>query len=332
MAARLADRLRISGGAPSALVAAAVGAAAAQRVVHAVGGLSLGPRGFSGATWPTVLIATAEPVSVRHHPWVLGGPVPAKAGGLRLELLEALCDRYLGLLPAPETRALPQIPAGLAICRTSLGVGLSPAAARLDAAVRAAELMLGGRPAVGISGPHADGVLLRRAVFDTVGRQAVAGREDERGWLADPRARRWWTALTVRFGVPARCAVMRLADGVQVARVDADGHELGWAVEADVGTAAMAALFLATARHQARRAGAPADDRPGTVCGATPWFEPQPATELRQATEMRLQQAMRRLVPAGRHPGPARLTGSRELAAGLVGCGFVIRGEGADHG
>lgn len=348
VAGRLANRLGITTAAPPALSAAAVGAAAAHRLMCGIVGLSLDRRGAGDAagTWPTVLITTSDPVSVSHHPWVLDGPgragQRAEAEGLDhwLHILDALCDEHLGVLAAPDTHSLPQVPAGLAICGASLGVGVSPAAARLDAAMRAAERLLDprGRQAVGTNSTHADGVLLRRAVFDTIGRRAVAENDDDRSWMSEPHARRWWTSLTRRFGVPAHCAVARLADGVHVARVETDGLELGWAVEAEAASAARSALFLATARHQARCAGVPADDAPLTVCGAAVWSAGRFGTErasvnpaTAEVTEERLQRSMRRLVSSARYPEPVSGLCSGDLPAGLAGCGLVIRGWGGSR-
>lgn len=349
-AVRIADRLGLAatGRVPDPL-AALVAGAAAHRVACRVAGLpdpaseatSLAAARIDadaiGAEWPAVLVARAEPLTAAYRPWLLGG---AGAAGTEdtlddaLRRLDALCDEELGVLPAPELDDLPQLPAALATCRTPaglvVGTGATTGAAGLDAALRAAATGLGHRFAVGADRRHADGILLRRAALAA----SPAGAHAEDPWRSDPMARRWWTALTVRFGVPARGAVDRVTDGVFVARIQSGGRQLGWAVEATPGDAAAFAALAATAAVQARDAGLPTDAAPPTLCGGGPrptppyggagsWMTGPWTWPGTRPAEERLQQTLRRIVPPARHPRPTRPP-SGPLAEALAAAGFAV--------
>jgi hypothetical protein len=374
-ATRIADRLGIAATSRvSEMMAALVGGAAAHRFACWAAGLPDPAReaarlaaertdadhtSRAGAVWPAVLVARTAPPATAYHPWLLGvvgpdnadtGPddgAGADAGENTLDdavrRLDALCDDELGVLPPAQPGELPQLPVALATCRTSsrlaVGIGTTTGAARLDAALRAAAWSLDpvgtGRLAVGADGRHADGILLRRVAFELLGRCAVAAAPDT-GWPADPIARRWWTSLTLRFGVAARGRVVRLADGVFAALVQVANRELGWAVEATPGDAAAFAAFHASAATQMRRVGLDSDGGPPTACGGAPaqtppyggagtwmtgpwlWPDTRPAEE-------RLQRALRRIVPATRHPRPVPAPHSGDLWDGLRAAGFAVR-------
>jgi hypothetical protein len=343
LAGRLAERQR-TGARPSDPLAALLGCAAAHRFISRVAGLST----VDGATWPLVYVARTDPLSAGYRPWLLSGPsaTPRPAEDLDdvLRRLDAVCDEELGLLPAPRYDDLPQLPSAVATCRRSVGTGATTGAARLDAAVRAAERLLdpagGGRVAVGADALHADGVLLRRAVHA----RARALSPVDSLWTDAPLVARWWRALTVRFGVAARGSVVRLGDGVHLARVEAAGRELGWAVEATPEDAAAFAAMRATAAEQARRSGLADDGAPMTMCGAVPAARPPydwdttwmvgpwrwPAT---RSAEVGLQRALRLLAPPARWPVPAasgRTTRS-DLLDGLGTAGFAVC-RTVDHG
>jgi hypothetical protein len=370
-AARIADRIGLaaagepdeerwtgerSGGGPGGArsVVALVGGAAAYRLVCSVAGLpdpaieaaGLAEHGSGRrpADWPAVLVARAEPLNASYRPWLLGGApgVPRRYATLdeAMDALDALCDDELGVLSVPEFGDLPQLPAALAACSTAdgtaIGTGATTSAARLDAALRsAARRLTPGDPAriaVGIHREHADGVLLRRSAALLALRQA-GPVPDNATWLREPVARRWWKALTLRFGVQAAATVEELADGVFLARLRT-AERLSWAVEATPGDAAAFAALSATAAVQARLAGRPSDDGPPTMCGAAPpaavpyeapwltdrWIWPQT-----HRAEARLQEALRRIVPAGQHPEALPNAGaeSRDLADALATAGFV---------
>ncbi len=335
-------------------VAALVGGAAAHRLVCRVAGLpdpaieaaglAEHTSGKRPADWPAVLVARAEPLNASYRPWLLGGApgVPRRYATLdeALDALDALCDNELGVLSLPELGDLPQLPAALAACSTAddtaIGTGATTSAARLDAALRSAARRLApgdpARIAVGIHREHADGVLLRRSVALLAVRRA-GPVPDDATWMREPVARRWWKALTLRFGVEAAATVEELADGVFLARLRT-AERLSWAVEATPGDAVAFAALSATAAVQARLAGLPKDDGSPTMCGAAPpaavpyeapwltdrWIWPQAHRD-----EARLQEALRRIVPSSQHPEalPSAEVESRDLADALATVGFV---------
>jgi len=156
-------------------------------------------------------------------------------------------------------------------------IGTTADAARLDAAVRE----LG--EAIDLTQSH--GNTLRSAVR----RRRLAGTAlSEEDWAGDPTARRWWKALTLRFGVPAECEVTRLGANVVHAEIRAGERVLSWAIEAEPADAVAFAALAATGVEQARQAGvavtgepfhlngaAPVPDRPRTEWATRDWHWPR---------------------------------------------------------
>jgi hypothetical protein len=232
-------------------LAALVGSAAAHRLVCALGGLpdpstevvdmwsDVPP---TGPPHQAVLVARVDPLHAEYHPW-LSEVRPREPSG---SLLEVLGDRELGPVATPLPGELPQLPVKLAASGDVVGFGTTEHAARLDALLRAARGLAPDGVVVGADRVHALGLALRTAVR-RLGGTAVAEQE----WSADPTARRWWKAVTLRFALPAAVEVTRLGPHVVRAVVRVAGEELSWAVEADpadaVAFAALAAAGLAQA-------------------------------------------------------------------------------------
>ncbi|RKR91993.1 hypothetical protein BDK92_6424 [Micromonospora pisi] len=317
--AELAGRLRaVPAADPPVPLAALVGGAAVHRLLASVGGLldpaeeikiadGPPPEEPAGPVHPAVLVARMDPLRASYHPW-LGdagaaptgvrdrarrepadaGPaaalpaaaLPAAAVDLAVALrrLDVLCDPELGLLPPPEPADLPQVPAALAIADKVLGIGATADAARLDAGLRAAERLAGDGWVVGVDARHAAGVALRRAVH--AARNSLPGADvPESSWADSPAARRWWKALTLRFGIDARVRVRRLAPTAMHAEIIAGGTVLAWAVEATAADAVGLAALAATGVAQARAAGVAVTTGGITLNGAAPgWLPPEPDT------------------------------------------------------
>lgn len=265
----VAQRLEARHGSAPEVLAALVGSAAAHRLICAVGGLpdpasefivhsaeELPPR----APQLGVLVARLDPLRATYHPWLSESRPVTPADPL--QALDMLLDPELGPVPAPETGSLPQVPANITVCGDVLGVGPTVDAARLDAAVRAV-----GVPA-GIDPTHALGAALRAAV-----RQRVSGlaKTDvpEADWAGDATARRWWKALTLRFGIPAKVDVARLAEQVVYAEIRSGERLLAWAVEAEPADAVAFAALAATGIEQARQTGVIVEEA-GHLSGAAP--------------------------------------------------------------
>ena len=320
---RIADRLGLTAGPPDPLLAAAAGGAAASRLVAEVARLPVVGLG----RWPSVLVLRPSPLTATQHPWLLDGSRPDAGADVTDEddaegtsaVIDALCDEELGVLEPPLTATLPQVPLCLAVCHGALGSGGSVGAARLDAVLRAAGRSLAphGRSAAGLDAARADGVLLRRAVLERLGRHTIRTVGRDRSWGDFPAARRWWVTLTGRLGVPATCTVTRLAGGGHVAVVRAGVGPAGaadavGAVEADPGPAAAAALARMVARRQAADNGR-VDAQVPDIAGAA---DPD--------TDEELQAALRRLLPVSGRPGPAPARAGA-LRAALDAAGLSIR-------
>ncbi|SHM06859.1 hypothetical protein [Actinacidiphila paucisporea] len=331
----IGDRIGLPAGPPSAAVLAAlVGGAAAHRLVCALAGLpdpgedtlAASPAASPVLGRPTALIARLDPLGAGYHPWwdtaehdpAGGGPADADA---LPGLVEALSDPETGVLPAVAVDDLPQLPAGLARCDAGgtvvCGVGVDTAMARLCCAVGAAERLIladGGIPAVvGADARHAEGVRLRRLVHAGVPRPDAAAAQE---WALSPGARRWFKAVTLRFGAPADLAVHGLAPGVFHAELRSGTALLGWAVESTAADAAAFCALAAAGALQWRAAGgdpsapvhAPcgalpvrAADAPGTAAPrADAWIRPAGASEREDA----LQEGLRELL--GARAGSAR--------------------------
>ncbi|MFF5209776.1 hypothetical protein [Streptosporangium sp. NPDC000396] len=270
------------------VLAALVGGAAAHRLVCALAGLpdpsqdelAFSPTsGTALAGLPTVLVARLDPLRAEYRPW-LGGETPTGGtppsldttptrvgdrNGLddAMDRIDALCDPETGVLPPLDLDDLPQVPAGLARCRGGdlavCGVGVDAAAARLAAALGAAEHAIGrdGGVAVvvGADRLHAEGSLLRRAVHRW--HRDLAGKDvAESQWALDAQARSWWKAVTLRFGIPAEMRVRRLDAGVFHAELRAGEDRLGWAVEHTAADAAAICALNAAGALQWQAAGA----------------------------------------------------------------------------
>ncbi|WP_370135148.1 hypothetical protein [Streptacidiphilus sp. EB103A] len=351
----IADRIGLPAEIPSpAVLAALVGGAAAHRLVCAIAGLpdpgedtfAAAPAAPSTIGYPTALIARLDPLRAEYHPWLDSAEPTLPVGrpadqDTVLTRVEALSDPETGVLPVLELDDLPQLPAGLAQCRIGsavvCGIGTDTATARLSAAVGAAEHLIGldsGAPAVvGADTRHAEGVLLRRLVHGH--HPHPGGTEAEAAdWALSPDARRWFKAVTLRFGVEADLRVHRTAPGVYHAELLGDTELLGWAVE---NTPADAAAFCALAAAGTLQWRAAGGDPAATVhapCGAAPapatkaprsvpwqtgsWIWPAAAAEREDA----LQRALRRLLVTRAQSATPVATNSG-LPRALAVAGFV---------
>ncbi|WP_033440584.1 hypothetical protein [Saccharothrix sp. NRRL B-16314] len=270
-AVAVAERLAGAPGTPPEVLAALVGSAAAHRLVCAVAGLpdpstevvdmwsDVPP---TGPPHQALLVARLDPLHAEYHPW-LSAVRPQEPNGT---VPEVLGDRELGPVPTPLPGDLPQLPVKLAASGDAIGFGTTEHAARLDALLRAARVLAPDGVVLGADRVHALGLALRTAVRHLDG-TAVA--EDE--WAADPTARRWWKAVTLRFALPAVVEVTRLGPRVVRAVVRADGEELSWAVEAEPADAVAFAAMAAAGRAQAGVTEAV------VLCGAAPFAEPDGA-------------------------------------------------------
>ncbi|MEV1121881.1 hypothetical protein AB0I91_43080 [Actinosynnema sp. NPDC049800] len=338
-AAAVAARLAGGPGTPPEVLAALVGSAAAHRLVCALGGLpdpstevvdmwsDVPP---TGPPHQAVLVARVDPLHAEYHPW-LSAVRPREPSGA---LVEVLGDRELGPVPTPLPGELPQLPVKLAASGDAIGFGTTEHAARLDALLRAARGLAPEGVVLGADRVHALGLALRTAVRPLVG--TPVGEEE---WAADPTARRWWKAVTLRFALPAEVEVTRLGPRVVRAVVRVGGEELSWAVEADPADAVAFAAMAAAGRAQARAAATTTDAAPVGVaepvvlCGAVPVVEPDGAAApwtnrdwhwpygLRDGEEA-FQEDLRALA-ADVKPVPL---GPVLEAAGLVG--FAVTGAG----
>ncbi|MGW5927749.1 hypothetical protein ACWF2L_16070 [Streptomyces anulatus] len=291
----IAARIGLSARVPApAVLSALVGGAAAHRLVCAVAGLpDPGADDFAAAPaaahdYPTALIARLDPLRAEYHPWLASAVTVPPSGGptgldVVLTAVKALSDPETGVLPIVDADELPQSPAGLAQCVVGdavvCGIGTDSRTARLSAALGAAEHLLalgGGAPAVvGADTRHAEGVLLRRLVHRRYGRLPA----DTEDWARSAVARRWFKAVTLRFGVKADLRVHRLAAGVYHAELHDSGEQLGWAVEATSADAAAFCALTAAGTLQWRAAGGDPTTVVHAPCGASPQPAPQPATD-----------------------------------------------------
>ncbi|MGW2520670.1 hypothetical protein ACWC09_27350 [Streptomyces sp. NPDC001617] len=349
----ITDRIGLSAGLPSpAVLAALVGGAAAHRLVCAIAGLldpgedtfAASPAAPSTLGYPTALIARLDPLRAEYHPWLVSGEAKPFVGGPAdrdtvLTQVEALSDPETGVLPVLAVDDLPQLPAGLAQCRIGdavvCGIGTDTATARLNCAMGAAEhltVLDRGAPAVvGAGTRHAEGVRLRRLVHTHHPRPEGTVEEE---WALSPDARRWFKAVTLRFGVQADLRIDQLAPGAYHAELRSETALLGWAVE---GTAADAAAFCALAAAGTLQWRAVGGDPAATVhppCGAVPvpamdtsdsapwqkdaWIWPAAAFE----REDTLQHGLRRLLGA-RAPSATPVAPNSGLTRALAVAGFV---------
>ena len=259
----VAQRLGVDETEPAEILAALVGSVAAHRLICAVGELPdpstefiVHPDEDLPAAVPHlgVLVARLDPLEATYHPWL-------SASRPRQPDLATIVDPELGPVATPETGSLPQIPAKIAICEGHLGVGTTLEAARLDATVRALN--------TGIDDTHAHGIILR----DTVRHQLPDfpfAEVAEAEWASDPTARRWWKALTLRFGVSASLVVTRLAEHAVHAEIRSEDRVLAWAIEALAADAVAFAALAATGVQQAREAGLAIAEEPCHLNGAAP--------------------------------------------------------------
>lgn len=315
------------GGAPYAL-SALVGSAAAHRLACAVAGLA-DPAVEAAELHdddqqpaparlehPSVLVARLDPLSLTYHPFLPAAPAapPADTVDEALRRIEALVDAELGPLAEPVAGSLPQVPAGLAAADGVVGVGASTDAARLDAVLRQAEAVLAGGDAghfaVGVHDRHAQGAALRRLADAAVEELATTPVADDE-WVGSPAARRWWKALTLRFGRPAWIHVRRLAPDAVHAQIACGGEVIAWAVEAETADAVAFAALAAVGAAQAREAGLAVPPGPATLSGAmpvarpagedvTPWSDGWHWPAGVDQGEDRLQAALRALPPVAR--------------------------------
>ncbi|MFD8146364.1 hypothetical protein ACFV3D_25225, partial [Streptomyces sp. NPDC059708] len=300
---------------------------------------------------PLVLVAGERPSRSAYHPWPARSPGPAPPPGTLAEALEglaALTDERLGVLAAPATGALPQLPVALAGCEAPGGGVLTSGAARadlarLDALCRAVELRCGtGRVVAGAGPGHALGRALRRAALRGPAPGPGAAPWDPYGG-GHPHARHWWGVLTRRLGVRAELYVTPLDPAGTVHRADVragtsgSGPLLGQAVEAGAGDAAAFAALAAVVRVRAAElvpAGRHVSAAGGESCVlAAAGVVPAPWEDERWAAgwwaavagrEAALHTALRGLTglrtAAWEPAGPEE----RAFAAALRGCGFTV--------
>ncbi|MFC5288682.1 hypothetical protein ACFPM7_16600 [Actinokineospora guangxiensis] len=270
---------------PPDVLAALVGSAAVHRVVCAAAGMS-DPADeaaeSSTSTGPReparVLVATLEPFQARYHPMPHPEATPAEAVAFAdaLAAIEVAADPVLGAWPPVELGDLPQVPASLAVCAGTLGVGTTADAARLDAALRHAGATAPAGVQVGADGMHARGLVLRVAARGRL--LGDAGPVADTEWAADPTARRWWKALTLRYAVPASVRIARLTEHAVHAEISAGGRGLAWAVERTAADAVAFATLAAVGVEQARRAGV--SSAPVLLSGAAPAWTPESTTDV----------------------------------------------------
>ncbi|WP_158847635.1 hypothetical protein [Saccharothrix deserti] len=270
-ASAVADRLAGTAGTPPEVLAALLGSAAAHRLVCAVGGLP-DPSAEVVNMWQdvpppgpphqAVLVAGVDPLRAEYHPW-LSEVRPCEPNGI---LLEVLGDAELGPVAKPVPGDLPQLPVKLAASGDVVGFGTTEHSARLDALIRAARKLAPEGAVLGADRTHALGLALRTAVREVPGTPVG---EDE--WLTDPTARRWWKAVTLRFGLPAQVEVTRLDHRVVRAVVRLGEEVLSWAVEAGAADAVAFAALAAAGRAQAGL------DDTIVLCGAVPVTAPEGA-------------------------------------------------------
>jgi hypothetical protein len=278
---------------PPEVLAALIGSAAVHRVVCAVGGMSdpadeaVGSSTSTGTLEPArtpghprVFVATLEPLQARYHPMPRPDAKPAEAIAFAdsLTAVEVATDPVLGVLPPVDLDDLPQVPANLAVCGGTLGVGTTADAARLDAALRHAGATAPADVQVGADGVHARGVALRVAARRHLlgGASPVLVADTE--WAADPTARRWWKALTLRYAVPASVRITQLTEHAVHAEISAGGRSLAWAVERTAADAVAFAALAAVGVEQARHAGV--DSAPVLLSGASPAWTPESAADV----------------------------------------------------
>ncbi|SDF79529.1 hypothetical protein SAMN05216553_103323 [Lentzea fradiae] len=232
---RIAARLGLTGD-PGEVLAALVGAAAVHRLTCAVTGLADAPEQDHG--FPVVLVARTGPLRSAYHPLLTGPPRPFS--------LDALTDRELGPVETPELGPLPQVPVNLALSGDALGIGTTADEARLRAALNAIKC----DGVLGVDDLHARGAALRLAARYVPGEPAEPGE-----WTTGRTARRWWKALTLRFGRPAVVDVRKLAEDAYRAEVRQGQRVLAWAVEVTAADAVAFAALAAAAHAQAGRDG-----------------------------------------------------------------------------
>ncbi|RKT20125.1 hypothetical protein BX285_4606 [Streptomyces sp. 1114.5] len=353
-AAALAARLGSASGAGPGALPALLAAAAAQRLLCALGGLpdpgdpADDPRLLAGR--PAVLIAEARPPRAEHHPWAAGpggADQPPEDLAEALRRVTALGDPRLGVLDAPAPGALPQLPAALVSCGTPSGLLVAGAVrtdlARLAAACRSAELHLaaadggaaagGAEVTVGADRDHALGRALRRAVLTQA---APRGRAvAEAAWQEHPQAAHWCGVLARQLGRPPELTISQF-DVTAVFMASVEGAR---AVEATPADAVAHAALVALTRLLARDHGLAATHHTALDGSAAPlaaagrhpaaWTD-EGSTDRWLAgiaeREADLRAALGRLT--GLRTTPWRPTAvataaARQLANALDGCGFT---------
>ncbi|WP_433212978.1 hypothetical protein [Microtetraspora malaysiensis] len=203
-------------GEPPEVLCALVGGVAVHRLLCAVAGMpdpveeaaARTPEGVEVGRSLSVMVARVEPLGVTHHRWPSGNH-PADPWERVADMLEVLGDPELGMVPPPEAGELPQVPVSLVACGQAMGFGTTLESARLHAALSAVGSALPAGTVVGADPLHARGLGLREAVHRDLA-DLPRTPMDEEVWAADPAARRWWKALTLRFAVPAAVEVVGL--------------------------------------------------------------------------------------------------------------------------
>jgi hypothetical protein len=364
----IGERIGLPTGVPAAVVLAAlVGGAAAHRLVCAIAGLPDPGEDVLAATRapasalgrPTALVARLDPLTAEYHPWwqtaedeppTGGAPGPADPPGpdTVMARVEALSDPETGALPVLAVDDLPQSPAGLAACDAGgtvvCGTGVDTAMARLTCAIGAAERLIaqapgGGPVVVGADARHAEGVRLRRLLHTAVAVPGAAETADvaeaAEEWGLSPGARRWYKAVTLRFGVRADLRVAQLAHGVFHAELRDGTDLLAWAMESTAADAAAFCALAAAGTLQWRAAGGDPAAPVYAPCGALPvpaadaadtsplradaWIRPAGASEREDA----LQRELRALLGA-RAGSATPLTPTPGLLRALSVAGFAV--------
>ncbi len=314
-AAAVPARLGLDGATPPDVLAALVGSAAAHRLLCAVGGLP-DPAGefitHSADTPPdvpqhAVFVARLDPLRASYHPWIPAAR-PSAPDADPVRALAALTDPELGPVATPSPGDLPQLPANIVRAGEVLGIGTTLDGAKIDAAVRALA-----KPGVsaGLDRTHALGNALRAAAHTRLA-ELPALTLSEVDWSGDATARRWWKALTLRFGVPAKIQVTRLGEAVVHAEIRDGERVLAWAVEAEPADAVAFAALAATGAVQAGEPGefwlsgaAPVASAPDVEWATRDWHWPADV----RGRESALQAGLFELLNLAAAPIPADAEG-----------------------
>lgn len=224
---------------------------AAQLALALVAHVARSVAGTATASDPEFMVTTDELVSEPHTllvqelldpaaPRPLPAPAaepPAVAEPLdvpdRLDAVTHLWDRVFGPVAEPAPGDLSQLPVGLALSGRHAGCGFTTAQARENALANSLHDVVWRTPertaegAVGLGLGLTPVTAIGAAVGDLVLSAAENRWKDVDPPVLSPAARRLWTALTLRFGLPVELTLQELnGAGVWRARVFSEGAVL----------------------------------------------------------------------------------------------------------